>query len=124
MCYCDIEQPSFVQVSLIKKSKKQHVCCECQNIIPIGSRYLKTSGLWDGSFGTFKQCDYCTDLISRVEKIDNCACLTYGGLYSYFDDQEDVKILTLGLEFFSRCNFGNRDNWVKEMRSRLKSEII
>lgn len=51
------------------RARKPVKCCECGVLVPIGTRYLKTSGKWDGEFMTFRQCFPCGE-IQRVFACD------------------------------------------------------
>lgn len=50
------------------KARKQHQCCECRGIIPIGETYNKHHGIWDGSADTFKVCVDCDNLREEIDK--------------------------------------------------------
>ena len=40
-------------------AKKEHICCECKKIIPVGAIYSLIKGLWDGEWDNFKTCRKC-----------------------------------------------------------------
>lgn len=44
-----------------RKARKQHICCECASTIDPGEKYLIISGIWDGEFDSFKQCEFCAE---------------------------------------------------------------
>jgi len=63
-CTCsiqDYEGPSIYNESF-PKSRKEHKCCECGEVIPVGVKYHKVEGLWDGSFSTYKTCMFCYEM--------------------------------------------------------------
>lgn len=45
----------------IKNSRKEHVCVFCNQKIPIGSRYTRFVGEWQGDFQNWCLCDFCND---------------------------------------------------------------
>ncbi len=56
------EIPScFTQVN--RKARKDHKCCECFETIQKGETYSYTSGVWDGTGQSFKQCTNCHEII-------------------------------------------------------------
>lgn len=48
-------------------ARKQHVCCECGCTIDPGEKYHRVEGLWDGSFQTFKTCEFCAQVRVRAD---------------------------------------------------------
>jgi hypothetical protein len=71
--YCDIEwdydEPQIYEKH-IRKARKDHQCCECNEIIQVGQRYEHVKALWDGSFGEFKTCLICSRI--RDDMIPGC----------------------------------------------------
>jgi hypothetical protein len=68
------EMPScFTQVN--RKARKEHKCCECSETIKKGETYSYTSGVWDGTGQSFKQCTNCREImdaaISYVSEYDD-----------------------------------------------------
>ncbi len=49
-------------------SRKEHICCECKEIIPAGVVYSLIKGLWDGEWDDYKTCGKC-----RVKRLKACA---------------------------------------------------
>ncbi len=43
-------------------ARKAHECCECRDVIPVGARYERVVGKWDGDFGTFETCLVCVEI--------------------------------------------------------------
>ena len=73
MCFTDYDGPRFYDATL-RKAKKEHVCCECDETIPPGATYEHVAGKWD-DFCTFKTCDRCLkvrDLIADFERAAGC----------------------------------------------------
>lgn len=57
----DGDGPSCFTMST-PKACKEHVCYECREKIPAGSKYQKHTGVWDGRPDTFKTCLPCAEL--------------------------------------------------------------
>lgn len=78
----DSDGPSCF-TSVTPKARKEHVCDECREKIPVGDRYEKASGIWDGRPDSFKTCLACVDVR------DHFACnggWTYGDLWSQLQE--------------------------------------
>lgn len=43
-------------------ARKPHECCECHETIPVGARYERTSGRWDGRMLAYKTCLSCVEI--------------------------------------------------------------
>jgi len=65
------------------KARKEHTCCECGGVIQKGEVYSLCSGLWDGSWSSFKQCIECNSLMEKIAGKDRDSCIAYGELYDY-----------------------------------------
>lgn len=82
MCEC----PSMYS-EIIRVARKPHRCCECQRQIFAGEKYQAASGMWDGSFSTFRTCIECAD--TRVDASegaragDCCELPCFGELLDY-----------------------------------------
>lgn len=50
----------------IVKARKQHKCCECDELIDKDERYHYTSGVWGGTPNSFKQCLNCGDIFNAA----------------------------------------------------------
>lgn len=48
---------AFLTIS--RKARKEHKCCECHNVIQKGAIYIYCSGIWEGSPDSFKTCERC-----------------------------------------------------------------
>lgn len=57
-------------------ARKEHKCCECQKLIVVGEKYSYSSGVWDGDPQSFKQCENCYIIASRVATY--CATSKWG----------------------------------------------
>lgn len=54
-------------------ARRTHVCCECGKDISCGDDYIRTKGLWEGSWSTYKTCHFCAGV---RELLSSCACYT------------------------------------------------
>lgn len=64
-------------------ARKPHVCYECGEAIPIGTRYEKVTGIWDRRPSTYKTC------LSCVEIRNHFACRSgwiYGEVWSQLEE--------------------------------------
>lgn len=63
-------------------ARRSHRCEECDEVIPVGSKYERTSGRWDFGMRTFKTC------LSCVEIRDHFACdgWLYGQVWSDIEE--------------------------------------
>lgn len=72
---CDCELPSAFYETW-RMARREHVCCECQLPIDIGSRYQYVSGIWDHMPSSYKTCARCVEardwLSGRLTSGDNC----------------------------------------------------
>lgn len=55
---CDGYGTSFAD-KVIACSRVPHRCEECSRMIPVGSTYVVTSGIWEGEFYYLKMCNRC-----------------------------------------------------------------
>ena len=64
-CSCiwvdDYVVPEFYS-SVIRKSKKEHTCCECGRVISSNEQYENVYGKWDGNIEEFKTCCDCLSI--------------------------------------------------------------
>lgn len=58
-------------------SRKEHRCTECREPIPVGAKYERTEGLWDGSWSTYKTCLSCVEIRNHFA----CDGWVYGQLW-------------------------------------------
>lgn len=87
MCEC----PTLYDETFVK-ARKQARCCECRARITVGELYQRVSGLWDGSFSTYKTCGPCAELrdemTKRAETHDCCDGPTFGDLLQWVIDAD------------------------------------
>lgn len=73
--------PSFF-VTTTPRARKEHYCCECSEPIPVGAKYERTTGLWDGRMGTYKTCLSCVEIRNHFA----CDGWIYGRLWEDLRD--------------------------------------
>lgn len=72
-CSVDVDGDTAVMFRVKQvKARKQHACCECGDVIEVGESHEMVTGLWDGSWDTYRTCAYC-------ERIRSAYCP--GGYY-------------------------------------------
>lgn len=79
-CSCDwidYDPATVFDQRWIKKSRVEHTCCECGDVIPVGMPYQRSWGVWDGDQHTFNTCIPC----SRIRD-DLCPHAAFGELAS------------------------------------------
>lgn len=64
-------------------ARKPHRCCECRETIPVGERYERTAGKWDGTVSTFCTCLVCAEIRSAF----CCDGWTYTMLWEEAEEQ-------------------------------------
>ena len=57
------------RITHISKSRKDHKCDFCTSTIPVGSSYVRNSGIWEGTGFTQAICDPC---FAHIDKCDRC----------------------------------------------------
>lgn len=57
----DFEMPQAFQEQA-RTARKQHVCCECRQLIMPGNKYQYASGVWEGKPDSFKTCLPCANI--------------------------------------------------------------
>ena len=58
-CSVDIDEVAEFCDESYPKARKEHICCECREVIGKGRKYQLITGKWEGEFGTFKTCMAC-----------------------------------------------------------------
>lgn len=77
---CDQGDPCQVwSEGRVKRTRKPHRCCECNDAIPPGSACCYASHLCDGEWETEYRCVSCSTLVELVAEL-NKACPQWGGL--------------------------------------------
>ena len=102
-------------------ARKPHECEECDEVIPVGSKYERTEGLWDGSWFTYKTC------LSCVEIRDHFACdgWLYGRLWrdleeNFFPEMKAGGPCMEGLSPEAKGRlFERRTKWLLERAPRM-----
>lgn len=64
MCSGDDNPPRVMSESR-PRARKEHRCCECGRLIPPGTRYVRTWGIWDDP-DEFKQHIECRELLEYI----------------------------------------------------------
>lgn len=59
MISCSCDDGSDVWDERRVTARKQHTCHECGETIEPGDEYVRIGSLFDGSWETFKICEYC-----------------------------------------------------------------
>lgn len=54
----DGESPEFFSENF-HRARVPHTCCECRRPIPCGSKYLRSSGKWNGDVDSISTCEDC-----------------------------------------------------------------
>ena len=65
-------EPEFFSEKIVT-ARKEHICCECGEVIKPGEQYESVGGKWDGEFGRYKTCIGC----SRIRKCYFCGGWLY-----------------------------------------------
>ena len=61
------DSPSVAE-SKMRKARKHHICCECNQKINPGDRYQEIKGCWNGEWARYKTCEPCADLRDLLEQ--------------------------------------------------------
>lgn len=82
---CDCVEPSCSTVRQ-PRARRTHRCCECAQPIAPGERYVRISGIWDGSPASHAFCLRCDRLRALLEARFNLDCgICFGGLLETID---------------------------------------
>lgn len=95
MCMFDggDDQWAFLSQST-PKARKSHRCGECRRMIEVGEHYSYTSGLYDGSWSEFHQCEQCAATVRWLDVV------CQGWVYNMI--QEDLLSHVTGEESYIR----------------------
>lgn len=80
---------AFKQVT--RKARKQHKCCECLYFIKPGDNYIYSSGVWDSTPDSFKQCIECANLFKTCTELaeqndyDDESFPSFGNAHEWMD---------------------------------------
>lgn len=61
-CSMDVMCRPTVMVEHIRTAKKEHQCCECDNMIKPGAKYQDVTGIWDGHPNRYRTCLPCVGI--------------------------------------------------------------
>jgi hypothetical protein len=78
MCVVDGEPASFYSETW-PRARKPHRCYDCDVMVPVGVRYLRVAGKWDGRVDAYVHCETCAALAAAVIAAD-CSYL-FGSLH-------------------------------------------
>ena len=56
--YFDYDPPEFYEEAT-RTARKLHECCECEQKIKPGQKYVHSAGAWQGQFATYRTCIPC-----------------------------------------------------------------
>lgn len=104
---CDETATLWVETN-VRKTRKEHRCFECGDLIPIGSRCCKASCLFDGSWDVMYRCVSCAiyaEYISMAAKM----CPLWGHLRDFVSDNDLNWDRHDGLELPSLADWRARD---------------
>lgn len=90
LCGMPYEEGEYCQLWHEKRvrARKPHRCYECGGDIPVGMVHGRATGLYDGSWGTWRRCAACLILAERVAtQFGECAL--WGGLDEYISYRND-----------------------------------
>lgn len=87
MCGCDLETPK-VYKEVWRKSRKDHLCCECSSLILLGERYLQINSLYEDGWESYKYCRSCNAVVERAIEEAGENCLPLGAVYEDFKETE------------------------------------
>lgn len=75
-------------------ARKDHRCCECVEVIPKGTLYLYSSGVWDGQGRSYKTCSPCAAVRQEAlthEAADMPECgPAFGALAEWLQDMFEL----------------------------------
>lgn len=82
-CICEpIDADDICNVWSItwQKARKEHSCCECQDVIAPGQRYQRIFAMFDGEITVYKTCEFCANEFKRIEDKWRDRCFVKGDL--------------------------------------------
>ncbi len=75
MCTCSTDGPSVYTETLVRRARVEHRCFDCPRIIAPGESYVRCSGVWDRSGGSYVRCLDCVELAAA-----GVPCWSFGAL--------------------------------------------
>jgi len=101
----DVDERATFCTETTPIARKEHQCCECAGTIHKGERYLKSSGVWDGEFNTYRQCWPCQE----IQRTFSCGeGWYYGGLWEAWADADGFRYLTVRDKCFQKLSLPTR----------------
>lgn len=89
MCDSDATMAS-VYTETRPRARKEHRCVECRLPIPVGVRYVRTWGIWDGEASSYAQHIECRELLEFIsERYCGGETWTYGSLREEVSEYTD-----------------------------------
>ena len=70
-----------------RRAARTHRCCECGEAIARGELHEYVSGLWDGSFMSFRTCDGCANVRDTL----SCGGFLYGALWDAMEANDLLR---------------------------------
>lgn len=64
-----MDYPRVYTERSVKRTRKEHKCCECRRPIPVGSGCRKADGIWDHGAKTFYWCLACDLLMQEASQL-------------------------------------------------------
>ena len=97
--------------SVTLKARKPHKCCECKRTIQDKDNYERVTGLWDGSWSTYRFCAACSEISQRL----SCDGRLFGSLW---DDIQEYLFPEMGGDCFDKLETAHakqflRDRWME-----------
>jgi len=75
------------QESRVLRTRKEHRCYECSDVIPAGSRCCKATCLYEGSWWTAYRCVSCATYAEYIS-METETCPLWGHLHDFVTDNE------------------------------------
>ena len=118
MCYCDADQPAFINQTL-PRAAKLHWCCECGGAIRQGEQYQRSSGKWDNRIDTYVRCIHCRDTVRFMywwsKQTEGCYCEVFGQLLeSVQEEWREGKSRLIGRIYIAMMR-----RWYRDRDERL-----
>lgn len=87
--YCDDEPPADILDDGIIKARKEHHCCECNDLIGIGTRHERTKLVdrsWSkGQISTYRTCLSCVEIRDHFARACN-GSWCYGAVWEQIEE--------------------------------------
>ena len=107
MCTTDYDEADFYHDET-RKSRKEHICSECNGTIKKGDIYRYVFGVWEGQASTFRTCHNC--MVPQEWLREECNGFMHGGLEEEIHEHaEQYRKM-----FLYRWLIGIRRQWKKK----------